>query len=338
MLGEALEECALSEPNRDIRDSFCIYPFLSMNVMPNGAVKPCCAFGRSIEKNGQSMSVYEHTVEEIWNSADMRDIRRSMIEGRPVAGCSYCYEQERKGLRSMWTIQTENWTSGVLNPLLETVDRLKERVRADNYEVPAGAEWLDLDMGNLCNLRCRMCNASYSSKIANDPIHSRWTGLPQAPLRWQGKSCIIAPRQMLGITYEGFQQPEFIEGSQRSWTSGDAAVRLDIRGLDIVGLSVRLSGDKTAHDPVTITANGKTLFHGGLASSSLRSEFEAPFLHEATQLELRIKSSVVAHATDAGPAGVGVEEIRLIRSSIGSNTVALSRFAGGRNGTKNKHF
>ena len=41
------------------------------------------------------MSVYEHSVEEIWNSDTMRDVRRRMIEGKPVEQCSYCYLQER---------------------------------------------------------------------------------------------------------------------------------------------------------------------------------------------------------------------------------------------------
>jgi hypothetical protein len=174
-----------------------------------------------------------------------------------------------------------------------------------------------------------MCNATYSSKIANDPIHSRWTGLPQAPIRWQGKSAIIAPRQMLGVIYEGFQYREASEGSKRSWTNGNAAVRLDTRNLDIVGIAVQLKLERPISEPVTITANGTQLFQGPIPSTSWRQEFAAPFLKDAAELEIRIESAIAAHSATEPPAGLGVEEISLIRSSTGRSTVALSRFSRG---------
>ena len=71
------------------KDSFCIYPFKAINVMPNGNVHPCCAFAKPIEKDNREMSVYEYPFRQIWDSEFMREIRKDMIEGHEVKGCTY---------------------------------------------------------------------------------------------------------------------------------------------------------------------------------------------------------------------------------------------------------
>lgn len=197
--------CNDSKGVTDNFDSFCIYPFFSINLLSNGTIKPCCAFSRSIEKDGRSLSIYEHTVDEIWNSVDMRQIRRSMVKGRPVDACNYCYNQERKGLRSMRMVQTDYWVSGLLNPSLISIDQVKARNHENNYEIPGGPEWFDLDVGNVCNLKCRTCHALSSSGIANDPIHSRWCGLPPMPLRE------IAHSRLAGSA-QWYRHQEFLKG------------------------------------------------------------------------------------------------------------------------------
>ena len=80
--------------------SFCINPFVEINVKPSGSVSPCCAFGQAISKDGRPMSVYEYSTYEIWNSDNMRDIRQRMVEGKPVKACCYCTNQERDGAPS----------------------------------------------------------------------------------------------------------------------------------------------------------------------------------------------------------------------------------------------
>ena len=68
------------------------------------------------------MSVYEHSVEEIWNSDAMRDVRRKMIEGKPVEQCSYCYLQERTTPPSLRNELNPGWEKlGYGNPRGETI-------------------------------------------------------------------------------------------------------------------------------------------------------------------------------------------------------------------------
>jgi glutamate-1-semialdehyde 2,1-aminomutase len=297
-----------------------------MNILPGGTVKTCCAYGHPIEQDGRQMSVYTDTVAEIWNSDEMRNLRRSMVEGKPVAACNYCYVQERQGLRSMWTSATDNWKAGVQNPAQETVQQLKDRVRANDFKILPGPEWLDLNVGNQCNLKCRMCNPEFSTGIANDPVHSRWSGFPELPARWHGNSLLIAPRPVLGVLYEGFGNAEPIGRAYRSWTDGNAVVRLKARDLDISRLAIKLAVGMPANIPVTITINDIILFSGQIP---LELEFDIPPLKENDELEICLHSPLFTHPETDQPVGVGIEEIRLIRSSTGKSSVALSRFQGG---------
>jgi glutamate-1-semialdehyde 2,1-aminomutase len=314
---------------QEIQDSFCIYPFVAMNIMPSGTVKPCCAFGHTLESNGRQMSVYEQTVEEIWNSDEMRDIRRKMVEGEPVAGCNYCYEQERKGLRSMWIDWTENWQYGIpsFNPERETIPELKERIRTNGFKVHDGPQWFALDVGNQCNLKCRMCNASYSSGIEKDPVHSRWTGLPELPPSWHGDNLIIGPRPVLGVTYEGFSYPEWNSHIYRSWTNGNASLRLNAAELDIIRLSIKIADEKPENHPVTITVNGSVLFSDSISSEL---EFDMPPLKTGGELEIRVESPVFVHPKIGQSVGIGIEEIKLIRSSNLNHSDALGRLSSGK--------
>lgn len=317
-------------------DYFCLYPFFAMNIMPAGTIKPCCAYNALLEKDGRPMSVYQNSVEDIWNSEAMRGIRADMVEGRPVAACEYCYALEREGLSSMRTQMSALRRPG--KPLGQEAGEVAAKAKADNFAVPGGPEWLYLDVGNLCNLKCRTCNSSYSSKIANDPVHARWTGLPPAAPRWQGNSFIVAPRQMLGVVYAGFGYTEPTGKFHRSWTNGDASVRLDARDMDLSGVSIRLVSPAPGDQPVTVTANGVTLFSGPLPSSPFVKQFETPSLKGAAEVEIRISSPLVNNPETGSRSGVGVEEIRLMRRETGKNTIALSRFSSGEQWFQNKEF
>jgi MoaA/NifB/PqqE/SkfB family radical SAM enzyme len=47
------------------------------------------------------------------------------------------------------------------------------RSARNGFEAESPASF-DLRMGNLCNLKCRMCTAAFSSQIEKDPVQSRW--------------------------------------------------------------------------------------------------------------------------------------------------------------------
>ncbi|WP_159082409.1 SPASM domain-containing protein [Paragemmobacter aquarius] len=292
-----------------LADPFCIYPFSALNVMPSGQVKPCCAYTTPIQKDGAPMSVYEHSLEEIWNSRDMRDLRRDLSNGKPAKGCSYCYRQEASGMKSMGTVRNESskaWTPE---------DRA-ELAGAD-YRMAEGVSALDLDVGNLCNLKCRMCNSSYSSAIAADPVHSRWAPPGPVAARWRGDGSVIAPNHVLGVTYAGLTYPAREDGTLRSWVHESANVKASVYGVGVSGFSIQLFAAEATE--ASIYAN-EVLLETAQVSGRYERRFDVEGLEAAAYLDVKI---VVA----GGP--VAVEAVKLLRSNRGGNKLVFSRFENG---------
>ncbi|HMS27517.1 MAG TPA: twitch domain-containing radical SAM protein [Burkholderiaceae bacterium] len=318
-------------------NSFCIYPFKAINVMPNGNVHPCCAFAKPIEKNSREMSVYEYPFREIWDSEFMREIRKDMIEGNEVKGCTYCYEQEQQGLSSMRVEANKSWENGYLNDEHDTIDQLKSRVKAANFRISEGPENLDLDMGNLCNLKCRMCNATYSSGLATDSTHSRW--MPTGTIaRWQGRYSIIAPKRIWGITYKGFSEPEQASVNRTTWTDGNATILLPKARAELIGFAVKLSAEKPDNHSLKITLNNKILFEGLLTEGAWEKTFYTDIPANEEFVELRFQSSVFKRPSSNTVVGVGIDEIKLIRSDIGRSEVTFSRITSGKQWFQDLNF
>jgi MoaA/NifB/PqqE/SkfB family radical SAM enzyme len=151
-------------------------PWLYQQLFSDGHVKPCCKFKHFITKNGAPMSVYKQSLEEIWNSDDMRGIRHAMVRGETVSGCAGCYHEEESGGVSLRKTRNRDWQSGWLNEDKISIEVLKARAIADDYRLLTTPSWLQLDVGNLCNLKCRMCCGYSSSRIDQDLVHRQWNG------------------------------------------------------------------------------------------------------------------------------------------------------------------
>ena len=309
-------------------DGFCIYPFKSLNVTPQGTIKPCCAFWGELKEGGRALSVYETPFPELWNSQSMRDIRRAFVEGREVEACKYCFDHERSGVSSMRIAQTAGWVAGYRNPDGESIDMLKARAVANGFESGPAPEWFDLDVGNVCNLKCRMCNSTFSSRIASDPVHSRWTPLHPVNADWRGKELVVAPRQMLGVAYEGL---EYAANTMTplSWSDGNAAVRLNLKDIALESIAIKLHADHPDGHPLEITANGAVLFSGPMPAGTWQRQLDASALKDLEELEIRIVSPLFVREGGGQEVGVGVEEIRLVRAGGGEEVAVRRRFSGG---------
>ena len=162
------------------RETFCVMPWLYLQLFSQGDVKPCCKFKDFITKGDARMSVYKQSLEEIWNSDDMRAIRRLMVNGDRVPGCVACYQEEESGGLSLRKTRNRDWQLGWLNEDKIDIDMIKARAVSDDYRPPITPSWLQLDVGNLCNLKCRMCCGYSSSRIDSDQVHRKWNG--EAPV------------------------------------------------------------------------------------------------------------------------------------------------------------
>lgn len=174
--GEAPESC----------DTFCILPWKFMVLTHDGTAKTCYSAQTKIAHEGQTLSIDRNGLEEIWNADDMQRIRRDMVAGRPVKSCEECYRLERSGRRSLRQIENQNWVHGARNGERASIESLKARAAAEDYRLSAMPVRLQLYVGNRCNLKCRMCTGTWSSRINIDSVHRAWSGLEEND--WASKS------------------------------------------------------------------------------------------------------------------------------------------------------
>lgn len=151
--------------------SFCAVPFVSIMVNTDTTVRYCCMVKGQLNKlkkeDGTFYTCKDNFINEAWNSQDMKDIRMNMISGNKISGCEVCYLQESAGRTSNRQHSINEWSwrlgSDKLNQLIQ------EAVK-NNGHLDSDPVYLDLRLGNLCNLKCRMCNPWNSSQIVKEHV------------------------------------------------------------------------------------------------------------------------------------------------------------------------
>jgi len=133
---------------------FCMLPWTYLHVRADGSSRPCCMWSGSPLANARSAPLAG-----LWNSPVMKALRADMMNGRPVAGCERCYEDERSGFWSMRQRNLVEW------------DRHRSRIgltAPDGTLPPRPVPSVDIRFSNVCNLRCRTCDPTQSSAWAAD--------------------------------------------------------------------------------------------------------------------------------------------------------------------------
>ena len=155
--------------NYKLPQTMCMLPWVSIETSPVGSARPCClATDEIVDENGNKYDMNQHTVTEIYNSKYMQDLRKSFREGNKPATCTRCWEEEDAGRTSK---------------RLHTLTRFKERYAEVDWEndKPNQLWFLDLKLGNICNLKCRICGSWSSSKWVPEEMEyvKDWGGDPK---------------------------------------------------------------------------------------------------------------------------------------------------------------
>jgi len=148
--------------------TFCPYPWISIMTQPTGTVSWCCVARDNFKNDDGSMVDLNkgHKIESVWNSDHMRKIRKQMIEGDVVKGCEHCYDLEDMGFPSYRTNYIRDWFE--YSEKGEEIHEIIERSINNDYRVEDAPMYLDFRLGNMCNLKCRMCQPQNSSQIQKE--------------------------------------------------------------------------------------------------------------------------------------------------------------------------
>jgi hypothetical protein len=149
---------------------FCPLPWVHFYTEPNGTVSLCCVANPPLMgEDNRPLSIQRRTPRDIWQSPAFRAARRQMASGEAVNFCTYCYQNEENNVPSYRQFALSEFREVQGRPIAEIV--AESAARDWTAEDPV---YVDLRLGNLCNLKCRMCHPDFSSQIERDPVHAGW--------------------------------------------------------------------------------------------------------------------------------------------------------------------
>ena len=139
---------------------------MHLQTKPNGQIKPCCRFDHRHPEYKQDHgykfdkhNINRSTFTEALNSPEWEEIRQTILAGEKVPGCRKCYAEEdlkyndvfkneKRRVRSMRNKENYRWNKAN-----------QEELQQDDKTI----RYLELTMGNYCNLKCRTCTGDLSS-------------------------------------------------------------------------------------------------------------------------------------------------------------------------------
>ena len=148
--------------------SFCPYPFkAALLEHSNDKVVPCCRWAAFSHDDHFTNHLATDSKSQVMDYKTYFDeIREKMIKGESIQECKKCYQQENDGVRSMRTIA-----------LADFVKNSKELQARQKNRGPKGLiqeitqpklEYLEIESGRYCNLKCRSCGPNLSSSWDED--------------------------------------------------------------------------------------------------------------------------------------------------------------------------
>lgn len=133
-------------------------PWISVETSPISTTRPCClAIDEITRTDGTKYSLKDSTLEEVYHSPYMQELRREFLDGKKPDTCKRCWDEEAAGRASK---------------------RINSRIRLKEYydqidwtNINPDQLWfIDLKIGNICNLKCRICGSWSSSKWAQEEM------------------------------------------------------------------------------------------------------------------------------------------------------------------------
>ncbi len=134
-------------------NNFCVLPFNSISIAPTGELRPCC----NTDRYKYNSTVQDSNIENIINNSDAVSLRDSFLKNEKDSRCDRCWKIESIGNKSFRETANSDLDKGI-----QTINFSKVKNKIDYNDI----RYIDITLGNKCNLACRMCNASSSSLYA----------------------------------------------------------------------------------------------------------------------------------------------------------------------------
>ena len=142
--------------------TFCILPWISIETSPIGTLRPCClAEDELIDQRGNKFRIGQCVIEEARDS--MSGLRSQFLNGERPDTCKKCWAVEDSGGKSK-----REYTLERLEGMIDDAEWTREH---------KPLAFIDFKLGNICNLKCRICGSWSSSTYATEEVQQFPTSL-----------------------------------------------------------------------------------------------------------------------------------------------------------------
>jgi radical SAM protein with 4Fe4S-binding SPASM domain len=136
--------------------TFCMFPWLHLNVTPRGDVYPCC----SSDYTEPFDNVANNSLDNIFNNNKMKQLRLDMLSEKTNSICGYCYKHEESSPFSFRKYSIEHFG--------KDFDQLVTQTKSDGSVSTFKMKYFDVRFSNICNMKCRTCGSEFSSQWAQE--------------------------------------------------------------------------------------------------------------------------------------------------------------------------
>jgi hypothetical protein len=112
------------------------------------------------EEREEFFNLNDHDINTHMNSDYFKEIRREMLNDIEPKACTRCYQEERKGVESKRVYESKIYKD--FDP------DYASRITSEDGSIPMDLRFVELRLGNVCNVRCRTCNPASSSRWVAD--------------------------------------------------------------------------------------------------------------------------------------------------------------------------
>jgi sulfatase maturation enzyme AslB (radical SAM superfamily) len=159
---------------------FCNTPWYEAHIYWDGSLGICCQESRKIHSDDEKYNIRNMTLSEWFNSEPVRQLRKDILGNDGVDVCSRCYnETEYLGTSRRHRSNQKS----VIFTKQAFDESFTQSPGYDHFKFSEGMDGLTntlpidlhIDLGNHCNLACKMCWPGASTRIAGQYV--KW-GMP----------------------------------------------------------------------------------------------------------------------------------------------------------------
>ena len=153
--------------NFNIPETICVNPWINLEIRQQGNLTPCCVYTMDDYPNVNDVSVKD---------VDHSDLRQQFLDGKKPIGCTQCWNNEKNSVKSKRLNDDYVYRDKIFD--IDYNDTKNNNLIS-----------LDIKINKTCNLSCRICGPSLSSKWANEvsknkESYPQFSSLPLMKNEW----------------------------------------------------------------------------------------------------------------------------------------------------------